>query len=307
MAANIQKITEISNVSEGCVERFLRTGSGSAWALREAGILTAGLSLLLPGYHMGRVRERRHFAVLTAEGGARYRTNRISAGLQPGSLFLAPARSPHEYYVESGMWRAVWFTFSEEAPLWCALPKEPMVRSACYLPDIERSAEGFWAECLRHHPDSEKVARLHAEVLVAYLRRELAGGEDLRMRVARSKFDRLLNVVSQRLEEPWSVHSMAALAGLSPTHLYRMCVQLAGRSPLALVTRLRVQRAEELLLEYDWPLDTVAERVGYASAYAFSRAFLRERGVRPGAFRRMPGREPETSQSAQDPGARGRV
>lgn len=52
------------------------------------------------------------------------------------------------------------------------------------------------------------------------------------------------------------------------------------------MTRLRVEHARSLLTNTSDPLEVVAERVGYSNSYAFSRAFFRETGERPGAYRR---------------------
>lgn len=49
---------------------------------------------------------------------------------------------------------------------------------------------------------------------------------------------------------------------------------------------VRIQRASRLLLETDLSLIVVAERIGYQSEAAFSQAFKKQFGVRPGEFRR---------------------
>jgi AraC-like DNA-binding protein len=46
--------------------------------------------------------------------------------------------------------------------------------------------------------------------------------------------------------------------------------------------------AARLLRETDGPLSAVARRCGYASEFAFAKAFKREFAVTPGAFRRAP-------------------
>jgi transcriptional regulator GlxA family with amidase domain len=45
-------------------------------------------------------------------------------------------------------------------------------------------------------------------------------------------------------------------------------------------------KAAELLRESDLPLLSVAERAGYHSEAAFSRAFKRHEGTAPGTYRR---------------------
>jgi AraC-like DNA-binding protein len=54
-----------------------------------------------------------------------------------------------------------------------------------------------------------------------------------------------------------------------------------------MVFRLRMQRAEELLVKYDYALKNIAEELGYGTPFAFSNAFKRHKGISPEHFRRQ--------------------
>ena len=60
---------------------------------------------------------------------------------------------------------------------------------------------------------------------------------------------------------------------------------LVGMSPHQYLTLVRMQRAAHLLITTADPLMTIAEVVGYQSEAAFSTAFKRHFGVRPGEHR----------------------
>ena len=62
--------------------------------------------------------------------------------------------------------------------------------------------------------------------------------------------------------------------------------KLLGVTPMDYVTGWRMQRASEMLRSSRDSLADVAERVGYRSEAAFSRAFKRVFEQTPGAFRR---------------------
>jgi AraC-like DNA-binding protein len=62
--------------------------------------------------------------------------------------------------------------------------------------------------------------------------------------------------------------------------------RLVGEPPLAYVTRWRMQKAAGLLRQSSATLADIAERVGYDSEAAFSKAFKRAVGTAPGAYRR---------------------
>lgn len=58
---------------------------------------------------------------------------------------------------------------------------------------------------------------------------------------------------------------------------------------MRMVLQVRMERAVDLLLNTGLDLETVAVRVGFATASAFSRAFVRHAGRRPGVFRHQAG------------------
>jgi len=82
------------------------------------------------------------------------------------------------------------------------------------------------------------------------------------------------------------VSEVARAAGLSRRVLERRFVNLLGRSPKAEVTRLRIQRAKELLRETDWTLAEIAERTGYKHAEYLHAVFSQQTGMTPGAYRK---------------------
>lgn len=87
----------------------------------------------------------------------------------------------------------------------------------------------------------------------------------------------------------WTVQSLGELAGLSRAAFARRFAALVGEPPLAYLSRWRMTLAGQLLRESDAPLSAVAARTGYLSEFAFAKAFKREFGQAPGAYRREAG------------------
>jgi AraC-like DNA-binding protein len=87
--------------------------------------------------------------------------------------------------------------------------------------------------------------------------------------------------------EPWSLESLAQLAGMSRSVFAERFAELLGMPPMQYVTQWRMQLAAGLLSRTGLPLAQIAAQVGYESEAAFSRAFKKAVGEAPGSFRKQ--------------------
>jgi transcriptional regulator GlxA family with amidase domain len=96
---------------------------------------------------------------------------------------------------------------------------------------------------------------------------------------------RVLSALNRDFAASWSIRRMAKTAGMSRAAFVRKFRSEVGMAPLAYLTRLRMHVAAALLVDSDVPAADVARDVGYASPFAFSRAFKRVMGVPPSTYR----------------------
>ena len=89
-----------------------------------------------------------------------------------------------------------------------------------------------------------------------------------------------------RPSHAWTVEELAREAGTSRSVLAERFQQLVGSSPMQYLTQWRMMLAANLLSRSNAPLARIAEDVGYQTDTAFSRAFRREYGQPPAAWRR---------------------
>lgn len=97
---------------------------------------------------------------------------------------------------------------------------------------------------------------------------------------------RALAAIHRKPEKDWSVASLAKEVGMSRSGFSARFTDRVGESPKRYLTRWRMQLARIQLQESPDSLVVLADRFGYQSEAAFSRAFKREFGVSPGSVRR---------------------
>ncbi len=96
---------------------------------------------------------------------------------------------------------------------------------------------------------------------------------------------RAISLVHRDPARAWTVESLAHEVALSRSAFAARFSELVGESPMAYVTRWRMQVARGWLRDSDVTVSQVAMRLGYGSEAAFNRAFKRIVGVPPGAVK----------------------
>ena len=125
-----------------------------------------------------------------------------------------------------------------------------------------------------------EVIRLHVETLPPEETGWLAALRDRHI-------GRTLALLHDKPAHPWTVEELASKVGLSRSALGQRFVALIGKPPMEYLMRWRILLAARHLRESRTPVVQVAAEVGYESEAAFNRAFKRELGVPPAAWRRQ--------------------
>ena len=85
----------------------------------------------------------------------------------------------------------------------------------------------------------------------------------------------------------WTVQDLAKLSNLSRSAFADRFQRVVGQTPLSYLTSWRLDRAAELLRHSRMPISDIANRVGYSSDAAFSRAFRARYEMPPLQWRRL--------------------
>lgn len=177
-------------------------------------------------------------------------------------------------------------------PLLENLPKKLHVSGdSSYNTQWLDSAIGFIAhEATKLEPGSHAIIdRLSEIMLIQVIRATLEATTEhipFLSAFADSRINQVLSAIHADPAGDWSVESLGQLVNMSRSSFSNRFTKLAKMTPLQYVIFVRIQKASHLLSETSLPLITVAESIGYQSEAAFSLAFKKQYGIRPGEFRR---------------------
>lgn len=96
---------------------------------------------------------------------------------------------------------------------------------------------------------------------------------------------RALAIMHDRLAHHWTADELAREVGVSRSVLAERFTQTVGEPPMRYLTQSRMQLARELLRQRRRSIPQIAVDVGYEAEAAFNRAFKREVGIPPAAWR----------------------
>ena len=128
------------------------------------------------------------------------------------------------------------------------------------------------------------ISRLLDVIFMQVLRTWASNGEVGRGWLSGAIDQRVSKAMSAIHADPahdWTVAELAKLSNLSRSAFAGRFAGIVGQSPMAYLTAWRLDRAAEILRHSRWPISDIAERVGYTSQAAFSRAFKLQFAMSP--------------------------
>jgi transcriptional regulator GlxA family with amidase domain len=146
------------------------------------------------------------------------------------------------------------------------------------------------AEVVSQQPGATAIKEKIADVFVAQALRAWmvgagAAGWRLPADQADARITKALDAMRNRLAEKWTLDRLAAHVGLSRTALTTRFRDVVGEPPMRYLTKLRLGSAAGYLATDDRSMYEIALLTGYDSDASLSKAFRREFGVPPGAYR----------------------
>lgn len=167
-------------------------------------------------------------------------------------------------------------------------PRDPISQKelVATLESIQRELEGA-------RPGAQEAAQHHLGLLGVWMNRQLErerAFEPLTPRpgAAQRLAARYASLLERDFRSNPSVSDYATALGVTPTHLTRVCRITCGKGAHQLLEDRILFEARRLLSETRMPIKDVAEMLGFNSAGYFTRAFQKNAGMTPSAFRKKP-------------------
>jgi len=139
-------------------------------------------------------------------------------------------------------------------------------------------------------PGSDLVLNRLSEVLFVQMIRAHLQQSDAPPAIWAAIADKQIGAALQLMhhgpQKQWTLDCLAKQVGMSRSAFVSKFGKLVDRTPLEYLTGLRMRKAEELLTEGRLSTASIAEKVGYQSEPAFSKAFKKLVGIGPGAYKK---------------------
>jgi AraC-like DNA-binding protein len=226
--------------------------------------------------------------------------------LPEGSLAVCGSRDIHYYERVDGGSETILVIFRSEllgqAPLWpsagrlgghFATPGEHRDLAAA----AERIMRAILVETRERQRAYESLVRGGVLELCALSERELGagagearvpGGAEKEGFATLERMQLAIDYIYERSDRPIALPDAARAASLSPSYFSRLFSRATGASFRGFLNGIRIERAEELMLDPRRRIADVALECGFESLRTFNRAYLALRGRPPGGERRRP-------------------
>ena len=219
---------------------------------------------------------------------------RFDVTSEKGGFFLAAPNVANKFIAETGyelrslalpvaQWQDV---LDEAADGRISFDRPELYRGTFASPAIRSAFRNLWSLCEEEGAPSQLLARAAGcEILAELCRLGGAPVAPAKGGLAPWAERRCLELMRERLSDDISLDELAAEAQLSTFHFARMFKQSVGVPPRVYLTRLRVEKACELLKHSDLPITEIALEVGYSSNQVLARVFFKHRHMSPSDYR----------------------
>lgn len=234
---------------------------------------------------------RLHQIVLIKSGSGVANIDGVAMPLAAGALVNIPQGCVHAFRFEPGTQGWV-TTFADELLDDLFRHVGDVRRSlepACVImadPSIGLTVAQIWQEFAGQSKARALVLRGLSAVLMGWVSRAMQADEpERKVRSDSNLVQRFVALIDAHFLEHWQVRDYADALSISTTHLSRLARTATGHSAMRLIEARLMREARRNLAYTNLSISTIAYSLGYTDPAYFTRAFKRDSGLSPKAFR----------------------
>jgi AraC-like DNA-binding protein len=119
--------------------------------------------------------------------------------------------------------------------------------------------------------------------IIRLIEEERLTGSDPQMAYVRSA----IHFIHKSYHRDIKVEDIANRLGLNRSYFHRIFKEYTGVTPIEYLTRVRINRAKNLLVKTNLSMSEVAHNIGIGSQQYFTYLFKKGTGMSPGKFRKL--------------------
>lgn len=216
-----------------------------------------------------------------------------NSGYSSHNLVFLPKQTMHGFTTMGPVLGSVVFLPDEASLDWPAEPMHLRIHDVQQQRELTGLIESMQKELTNGEDHANRALTYQAGMLSVWLARVSESQAHLAGPNANARLDsaahRLAEAFTALVERDFrnaaGVQHYASLLGVTPTHLSRVCRQVAGRPALDILTDRRHFEARRMLKDTHVQISEIARQCGFASAAYFTRAFRSRSGQSPSEFR----------------------
>jgi len=212
--------------------------------------------------------------------------------IPPNSVACIPANEPHAYGADESIpWNIYWMHLKgSQANAYMQWINTVVTEPVIELSSADSIIELFETAIRYSIADFDEIAlanlvRYAGSILSEIICKRVQNnskGKRVEGRIIRS-----IQLMQQSVNQDLSLEILAMKAGLSTPHYCLLFKQHTGTTPLRFFTRLRLQRACELMEDEDRNLKSIADELGFEDPFYFGRVFKKMMGMTASAYRKQ--------------------
>ena len=252
------------------------------------GTICAGISTVSQDYSFDLYDYPFHRLVFTISGQAKVYNNKTYNIAEPGSVYyFGPRQSGAIINNLSKTWKLAYVHFTgTDVPqiLKNVINQSKNVLTVSNPGKIQSLFENIAESCLEQSEDSQIICDCYLRVLLTRLNSMVLDTCD-HQNTSRLNYIECYNYISNNFSEITSIQDISDKCHISSIYLCRLFKQYSDTSPMAYVTKLKMNKAALLLIQTNYSIKKISLILNFDNQYYFSRTFKRIYGVSPKPYR----------------------